>query len=507
MQILTREGRLVLAGKHRKALRRYQYEVEQLRPQIARGHFEYLNVPLRAPGYQWAPGKRHMMPMVVLASIGSRYYSPSGGGGGSDYDGHVPSVVVDNEVDFQTEIAAPLAGTIVGCDSGVLIDTPSGTANDPIFKIGGSGSSGSPIIVVAKRMAVYNQGAPATLTELRSDDPFTGSADPLDPLWNGNSAVIGTHQQDWVTIKGFQFDLSVAPPRPSNGVVLLNESDNCRIEKCYFDQILLSDGDNFSSIFIRGCVNAYAANCKGVGGSDDTGATNHNAAFLITYGSLGTLLEHLEAEDVNQFVFIKGTHFSGTRNSGTMRYCKATDCSQDLVDFTTVDATAGFDAYQNLAIRCRMGVNMDASSPTENGYARVYANTLVDLISRGYEVESGVTMTGTELYDNVIAFMATTSAIAVSFGAASDDDTDLHHNLYHEAGGSAQFHASGTTRTGLDDWVTATGQESGSTEADPSFADAGADDYRRLGSDTGSSTSGRRGCYITNDEEIGLEAA
>ena len=507
MQILTREGRLVLAGKHRKALRRYQYEIEQRRPLIAPGHFDYLGVrPLGR--FQWMPGMQ-MMGVLITRSSGG------GGGGGGDFDGHVPSVTVDTAAEFLTELGSGvlLAGTILGVEPGAYVGTPAGDVdNTPIFNVGTTGTLGSPIVVVARHMAAYNAGSPSLLTELRSSNPFTGSADPLDPLWTSNNPVIGVVSRNYVNFKGLYFNMALSPPRPSNGSILLQSSDNCRIEKCHFDQIETSDGDNFSAVFIRDCDNAYVGNCKAVGGSSPVNQFNHNCAFLITYGSLGTLLEHLEGVNCNQFVFIKGTVGAGVRNSGTLRLSKLTDATQAFADFTSIDATAGFDVIQCLGIRCTRGIVMDNSAASESGYVRANDSTFVDLsgsgspdslTAGGLDFESGTVTTGTEFKRNIVAWTSSrTNQYAVKYSdTLTPANTDLNDNLYWESGGACQWRQNGTNYSTLGDWQTATSKEGSSQEGTPNFINAAADNYRR------SSYADSRGCYKTGFEQIGLEAA
>lgn len=410
-----------------------------------------------------------------------------------------------NAMDLMTALVDMSPGDIVGLIPGTYSDTGSETSNDPIFKVTDSGTALNPIIVVAKYPAVYNYGTPANLSEIRSSNPTAPS--PTIPY---NTPVIGAVGADYVRFIGLYANMAYAPPRPSNGTFLMQESDHCWFEACVVDQIQLPDTDNFNALFMRGSNNAVVRNCRFSGGYDGTGSTNHNASAITTYGCLDMLIEHNEFPDANGGIFVKGSHFASIGNSGDIRYNVATDCSQSLCEVAVVEpSSAGVDVYQNLSIRCRQGVVFDASAAAWCTDTRVYNNTLVDAVQACVQMDATTALTNCTVKDNVIAFTASSSAKAIS-SAGSITPVDCNYNLLSEAGGSFQGDNNGSTYTGLTGptgWQTGSGEDANSTEESPGFTNVGADNYRRAGADTSSSTGGKRGCYITGTEEIGVEAA
>lgn len=400
-----------------------------------------------------------------------------------------------NAMDFETAIGLignGSTGNCLGVIEGVCSGTPSLVRWDPIFKVVNSGTVNDPIVVVAKHLAVYNMDTPANLTELRSNDP--------QPVASGNnSAVLGTAPGvDYVYFVGFYANQVYAPPRPSNGTFLI--SYGCvgvQYQYCWLEQTVNPTGDNYDSFYLEGDTDSVISNCYISGGS---GAGNHNASAITTYGSTNFLFEHVQGTGLNQFIFVKGSN-GATFNSGTIRYCYAQDCSQSFLDAAVIDPV-GVDVYQNLGVRCWRGVVIDNSAAASSGYIRDYNNTFVDMTGPGWNAESGVVLTGCTHERTIVAYMSSTSVYQVQLDgtltlASAGTFAD---NLYYEAGASAQFYQNGTPSTGLSAWQTATGKEAGSAETNPNFTDASADNYHR------SSYADGRGCYITGTEEIGLQA-
>ena len=437
---------------------------------------------------------------------------------GQIYSGYTPTIYAApaalgsgsgaSEANAMSLAAAVLSrspGDIVGLVPGTFSGIGTQTSNNPIFKVTSSGTALNPIIFVAKYPAVYNYGTPALLSEIRSSNPTAPS-----PTISYNTPVIGAVGADYVRFIGLYANQTYAPPRPSNGTFLANESDHVWFEDCVIDQIVLPDTDNFNAMFMRGSNNFVIRNCRFSGGYDVTGDNNHNPSAITTYGCLDFLIEHNELEGVCGGIFIKGSHFAGVCNSGIIRYNKSSGASQSFAEIACIQpSSSGVQAYQNLSIRDRQGIVFDDSTIAFCTDISVYSNTIVDAVTVAVRMDNGTALTNCVLRDNVLAFTGATSAKAISC-AHSIAPITSNYNLFSEAGGSFQADNNGSTYTGLtgvSGWQTGSSKDANSTEESPGFTNAGADNYRRAGADTSSSTGGKRGCYITGSEEIGVEAA
>jgi hypothetical protein len=398
-----------------------------------------------------------------------------------------------NAMDLATAMTNATAGDIVGCIPGTYIGTPSGTRWITMFKCPNSGTSGSPIVFVAKYPAAANLSNEANWSELRSDNTSV------------KNAVIGSGEgQDYQYFIGFYIDFIYVPPRPSNGTVVVGgatEVIGTRIEQFVFDQTEQVDSDNYNCIFIQNTDGVVVKNCVF---RNSSGSGNHNVSSITTYGALNTVIENNTWTSASRGVYIKGDDQGGTRfNSATIRY-NLFDVSGGAVDITTVDSVEAAGVYNNLFVGGAKGVTYENSAASLMRNAKIERNTFVNHTVQSVYAESGLSLTGCTFKDNVVALLSS-SASKMGIFASAVTNLDCDYNLYYESGASVQFDLLGSPYTGLAAWASASSKDGNSDEADPQFVDSGAGNYRRTGSgDTGSSTGGIRGCYVSGSEQIGV---
>jgi hypothetical protein len=410
-----------------------------------------------------------------------------------------------NAMDLPTALSTATAGAIVGVLPGVYSGAPSGIADTPIFRPSNAGTSGNPIRIVAKYPAVYLSGvaANADRSEFASSAPADLITGPSD-----NNPVLGSLQTH-VHFYGFYADWVTAPPRPSNGVFLV-QANGVQFHQCVVDQgdATGTVNDNWNSIHCNDADDLIIKNCTFNGG---TWGGNQNHAAITTYGCRSSLIEHNTFDGVYTAIFIKGSSDGATHwNSGTIRYNKILDAQYSGIEVAEIHTAEDVDITQNLLIRCDFGgIVFDSSgNPALNDPINVLNNTLVDCIGRG-GVNSETTSPASTIINNIFFLSASNAAHMIDFGANSIGSLGtVDYNNYFETGATATFHASGATSTGLDAWKVATSKDANSLSETPSFENAGADDYRlAVGSTsrTASDTDGPIGCYITGSETIGVE--
>lgn len=412
-----------------------------------------------------------------------------------------------NAVALETAMANAVAGDVVGLVPGVYSRARSnGDRFFPAYRFTNSGTSGNPIIAVGKYDALLNYADTGVRTEIRISDPVSVSAE-------GNIPAIGANSfNSYCQFRNLVLDQTYCPPPPSNGSMYLGGTSN-RARKCVFLQITVPTSDNYNSIFTQDSNGMMIDYCVFSGGS----ASGHrNAAAFTAYYAANMLVEHNTFSDVSAGPNFKGALLGPPRqyNSGTIRYNKVFDCSTSGIIVDSTDATLQTYVYQNIVVRAgHYGILIDNALNPANYTVQnvsIYNNTLVNCTLSNFITQPFTGTYGGHVFrDNISAFTSSTAAIACDLQShTSSDFTTLDYNLYWESGTSAQFIQNSTTSTGLAAWKTATGKETHSTEGSPNFTNAASDIYTLSVADTGSSTGGARGAYITGTELIGaVEAA
>jgi hypothetical protein len=463
-----------------------------------------------------------------LAPIGGRRYSNPALGPSSFYYGLVPTIYVSmngsgtmsgaseaNSAPILDVLASALdPSDIIGMLQDTYIGDPDHSSEGRwhvIFKPVTSG-----VTLVAKYPAAYNEDSPELWCDFQSSDPAVPDADPE----RRNSPVVGPGENvtDTTWIGGY-LDQATAPPRPSNGSICIGtNADDTTFEAWLVDQTVNPDNDNWDTWFIEFCDRPSLQNNKVRGGADISGATNHNASAVTTYGVYDFDFGHNEFEDVNQAYFIKGSaNLGARRNWGRVHHNKCLDASQAFIDFAVIDATEGVTCDFNFIARCgnRCFV-LDVASPTEGGPIRIDDNTSIDTGSHVFEAEILAAnppeqpdpipypLTGCTVRRNILTRPAAAGGnylLLFSAGALQtvEDMLEVDENLYYSGGDANFFRSNDTNRLSFGAWVSnTTDVDENSSEGDPGITD---DDGHR------SSYADGIGCRKTGTEVIGLEPA
>lgn len=471
------------------------------------------------------------------------------GGGGENYDGLTPSIYAApadigtgsgedeaNAMALTDALLIAVAGDVIGLLPATGVNSyffTTANTNAVFFQPTNSGTELAPIRIVAKYPALDWPSNPELWSEFRATAPvFSTSILDLNgnrPAFGSASALI--NHVHWI---GAFFDMQYTSSRPSHGIFKAESATGIKMTKFRVNVYAFYGGDldDDNPICVWGAgaddfeVTFNVFSGGGHTPADGSELVNHNVATMMLYGCHNFNITNNTFDGSNTCVFVKGTTDGGTRFSyGDIRLNLFKDAMTSGVEFADLDAVNDTNLIQNLFVRCGLvptaiggetyAISLDRSSQNARNLV-IDQNTLVDSgflsgvngTAIGVKQDAGNYQNLT-VTNNVVYFSTGLADRAFIFGWFGGPieavDVVSNYNLWHSADGDANFEEGGTPYSGVAAWNGATGLDANSSATDPGFADAGADDYRRLGADTGSSTGARRGCYITNSELVGAE--
>jgi hypothetical protein len=380
----------------------------------------------------------------------------SGGGGGSLYDGLTPTIYAApadvgtgsganeaNAMDLPTALSTATAGDIIGCLPGVYSGTNSSADHwEPIFQTTNSGTSGSRIRIVGKYDALLNYADAGLRSEFRN-----ASADTTYPYTAAaNHPVFGCYSRNYVSWINFYVDTQYAPPYPSRGSVVCNDSTGVTFRKIVWNRGNLTmdaSGDNFDCLFAQGSDGLTVEDCYAYGRAGTH--IHRNLSVIKCYSVTNFVFQRITFSDVVQGIFIKGDT-SGFGQSGVISYCKSSGASHGFACIGVVRSASAptntVEVHHCLSIRDAEGLRFESSGEggSTNEGRKFYKNTIVDATGAvsGGGIYSNDTLNDDAIYDNVVAFMSSTSWHPVNLESGSASGVSpMDYNLYYEAGGTS----------------------------------------------------------------------
>jgi hypothetical protein len=498
---VTHDGRLFLAAKHAKALRRYQYEIEQRRQDTALGCFDYLGVKTKGK-YRWAPDRRLMMGFLVLR--GSSPMETAGDYRETVYGGP-PSAYVDpektsngdgtlgNPWQFSQLVAGSAsAGDIVGALPGVGTHTTTDDDGTPICYSGTAGSSGSPVVIVTQ----YN---PLSMADPLTDGNRTGVGSNATTYLGGTNSngdacpLIGL-EQNYNIMDGFVLNDAEGLFVIDGGAVHY-VGDNCALRRCYIKGQTRSGiaVSNYIGIWCEGAVNLEISDTTIRGMAWDTNISE-NTSGVTFYGCTGMTMENmLFFENQNAF-FVKGSFPAETTyNSGTIRRCIIRNQRRGC-RLQDIESAGRLDVYQMLFYDIGTDVSDYAiaicSATSDANTRNITLRNITSVISLGRNIttnDATVSGGGIRIHDNIL-YMPNNgagSAEVIGFAGANVFER-LRNNLYFYAGAATPRWAwNGTQEITLAGWqdhlttggMGATARDEDSALDDPDFTDLANDVY------------------------------
>ena len=413
------------------------------------------------------------------------------------------------------------AGDMIQTAAGAYVVTETGVPQDPAFNPITSGTSLNPIVFVAEYPASQNSNTVLYSQLKRVGAIATDPCAIFGPSDNGAG-------KDYITFDGFYVDYDQDGHPGSRGICYVNDSDNVTIRRCKFKRADLGtadDGDNFNCIHVNRADNLTLDNNVFDNGYDSNGS--HNKAAVTLYEVNGITLTHNEFLNVTTGLYIKGD-FANTGNDGLVKFNKFVDCRHPMLTFYgPVAASGDMEITQNLVYYTQaltgldFSFEMQASTVANTQDFKVHHNTFIvagDSVLGGYYINNSTAMAafnGSDFRDNIVACISSgLSAPLVDAGGNTSMSpfNQFDYNWYYNNGSNLRFNFNSTgytSATALADWVTNASVDANSSAGDPNFVDSANYDFTITSGSTrtASSTGGPVGCYITNSEEIGLEAS
>jgi hypothetical protein len=436
--------------------------------------------------------------------------------GGSEYAGYTPSTVVTDSAGLLSALASAVAGDIIGVDPGIYTATRTTKDNFPKWRATNSGSSGSPIRIVAKYIATGLESVPSNAN--RSELRHTGS----DMASNGTCSgpIVGCNGEDYVEWVVFYVDESTSPTKQDNGPVVQFGSTGGRISHFVIDAITANWNDNHNGIRCENGDGLTITNNR-INGVRNLQSSTHNAAGVMCYQVRGSTFAHNTISDCGSGLYFKGGF--NDAHGYTVEYNRISDCNNGIIcgqtglaggSNTTIDGGADNVCRYNLvtgSLSTNGGIKC-APDLTGSYNWKVHHNTVVS--AAGSAIIDSSLCFDAQIYDNIFACVAASdnfeSQLLRAYGHTPGVPVnDSFNNRYFSYAGVPRWSYNATYYSSIGDWQTATGEDVSSTYGDPEFEDRAGDDYRLDAASpclTLSSTGGPVGCYITGSETIGVEA-
>jgi len=460
---------------------------------------------LEFTGVQNEDGSYSSVPPVASAVYAAIYNARTytvdpekvGTGTGSDADPFNPTQAMTN----------PVAGEICGWLEGIATGTASGLRYEPSFNPANSGTSGNNIVHIAKNPACYSTTG---YTELRSGGTVVGSGGP----------AFGALAKDYISWMGFYTNES----SPNNtgvgdsGTSVIWTSTGSVMAYCKFLGTNAPTNDNHAAVRTENCLSAHVHNNYINGYKYDTGTGSTNQAGIQTYETSLTIFEHNEIIDCADAFHFKGRDHYGN----TIRFNKAKTLSLSFArigGFILGPQGERNQIYQNLTIGARYDFEIahSASVPAAVTGTDIFNNT--SYATTGISSAVGLYFTDVSLgagntYKNNISYASGRKAHVGTEASwlSAQDLVDSFAMDYNCAFAMTNW-ADGTSSSDFNDaslatWQSVTTADDNSINADPLFVDPSADDFRLntgspclLAGDAGQNM----GCYLTGNEEIGIE--
>jgi hypothetical protein len=204
------------------------------------------------------------------------------------------------------------------------------------------------------------------------------------------------------------------------------------------------------------------------------------------------------------------------------------------IPMNTSTEGVGVIVRYNLAVRCSQFMQLNGTTgPAAEKNFECYNNTVVDpgdYFADGTYYPAGLNndyqANVATWYNNIVAFLSAPDdqVYHVNLGGSEPSPTatfdtttytTFDYNCYYQVSGTQRWVTNGITYNTFAAWEAAVqadvaGQEDNSITSNPSFTNAGADDYTLAGGSPCLATGQggvNMGCYLTGSEEIGVESA
>jgi hypothetical protein len=386
-------------------------------------------------------------------------------------------------------------GMIIGALGGVFSRASTGARDVPSFNIP------SGVTIVCKRAAAYNT---AGITEFRNG---VTTGDNGCPTLGAN----GRSNTRWI---GAYVDENVSRSKADTGPVVCWNSTGSEFHGLVISGASIPRVDNHNLFRVEQSADWLLKNSV-LHGCKRSTSPDQNHAAVMTYDSLGGVIDHCEFDDNDYHIFYKGDHEGVAYPNGGVetRYSKFTNALLGWIHLggnnSHPSLTQSKHRY-NLILTAPRGVYFHSfGSATVDGHPNdnlFEHNTFVDVPNPWYwgwgagalpyahniQILRNLMVTGTRVHD-FVELQNSDVARVIANGCLSDENHVHGYAQFGNVGGAAQTIAQwqSLTQSLGERW------EGSTTSGDPLLLA----DYRLA---PGSPAAGK-GCYVTGDEAIGLE--
>lgn len=410
-------------------------------------------------------------------------------------------------------------GTVVGLLPGVYTRAGGAERYSPAWRCLSSGTSGSPIRIVAKYSAIDLVGKTAgqrwTTADLttvfahanRTEFRHTGTSSGNGQGSGGPS--FGSIDINYVEWNGICADEQYNIPHRDTGASILWSTTGSAIKRCVLygrpSYYTTDTSDNHPGVRLENAVNCTVSDnviygFRYSGGPGGTLNGSHNHCGIQRYESQGTIVEHNFTFGNHTGIYLKD---QDTARDETVRFnfCADINCGIEILNAN--ETTSDVDVvYQNIIVDAAEGLILQASGRN----IQVYNNTLVvPATSAGSAscVVAHYADTGCFIRNNIFVGTNGSSFLDEQFRTLAVIPSN--YNRFFRTGTQFTSRYQGSF-TSLSAWQSGTGQDANSSVGDPLFVNQSSGDYHlQAGSPclTMSQTGGPVGCYITGNEVIG----
>lgn len=403
-----------------------------------------------------------------------------------------------NATTLVAALAAASSNDIVGALPGVYSKASTSSKFYPAWRLTNSGTTGNPIIVVAKYSAIdlagKTAGARWTTSDLdavfahanRSELRHTGGAGggTGGPIFGSSFDPVDAHQY-WI---GFCADESQGPPIQDSGPATLWASNSCKILRAVLrgrDVSSTWGGDNHCGVRVEDWAGtAEVSDCvihgfKTANGSD----AGHNHAGILRYShgnQSGLTVTHNFIFGCSDGIFSKDEAWpDGNAQSEIYRY-NILDGNTVGMELATQNMNgASTDSYAEFNLIVGGSSQTGISGQQGNGFRILIRYNTVYVGANGAGTAAGTDMnffgaTGCELTGNII--VGVNGNLLYEANARSSAHVPANYNCYYALGGGFTARYNGSSFN-WSTWPSGSTRDGNSINVDPLFTSAAGFDW------------------------------
>ena len=381
-------------------------------------------------------------------------------------------------------------GAIVGCIPGVYTGSFTGERYIACFCPTSSGTSLSPIRIVAKYQAtsLSNVGSNADRCELRSGGTtYTNGS----PVFGGSDGINHTHWYGFYVNEANSSALC-----QDTGLFIAFRNTGTRAYNCVLVGGSISWTNNHAGVYWDAATSPVLSNCR-VHNFTNT-SPGSNETLVMMYSALNYTIEYCDLYDTTSLLYIKGNTGTGN-NYGSMHHCYAHDFGN--LRYQEVDAVNGNRFHHNVFRNFSGSAGFRTSFGTDGHNVHHYNNTyIVNEPCDGAIHILQAAPNDLQIYDNL--FVGTfANAQIINAYSMTGAFGNLSGNHYYNTTGTGRFFKSGTQYDGSSNWIAAM-SEADTVQTNPLLADINGTDV----TDFVPAIPNGCGAYAVGNESIGVSA-